>query len=53
VALRRIEPGEEITIDYGKEYLDCFMQTSGCRCHHCRRKQAAKRRNKRAARKRN
>ena len=53
VALRRIEPGEEITIDYGKEYLDCFMRTSGCRCDHCRRKRAAKRRKKRAARKRN
>jgi SET domain-containing protein len=53
VALRRIEPGEEITIDYGKEYLDCFMRTRGCRCDHCRRKQAAKRRKKRAARKRN
>ena len=54
VALRRIEPGEEITIDYGKEYLDKFMKTGGCRCDHCRRKRAAKRRKqRRAARKRN
>jgi SET domain-containing protein len=54
VALRRIEPAEEITIDYGKEYLDYFMQFGGCRCDTCRRKRAAKRRKqRRAARKRN
>src|ERR1700722_17401633 len=54
VALRRIEPGEEITIDYGKEYLDYFMQSGGCRCDTCRRKRAAKRRKqRRAARQRN
>jgi SET domain-containing protein len=53
VALRRIEPGEEITYDYGKEYLDYFLQKSGCRCDHCRRKRAARRRAmRRAARKR-
>jgi uncharacterized protein len=53
VALRRIEPGEEITYDYGKEYLDYFLEEGGCRCDHCRRKRAAKRRKKRrAARKR-
>src|SRR5271166_6151522 len=32
VALRRIEPGEEITYDYGKEYLDYFLGNGGCRC---------------------
>jgi hypothetical protein len=54
VALRRIEPGEEITIDYGKEYLDYFMQSGGCRCDTCRRKRAAKRRKqRRVARKQN
>jgi SET domain-containing protein len=25
VALRQIEPGEEITYDYGREYLKCFL----------------------------
>lgn len=49
VALRRIEPGEEITIDYGKEYLDYFIAEGGCRCNHCRSKRAAKRRAKRRA----
>src|SRR5580698_529725 len=53
VALRRIEPGEEITYDYGKEYLEYFLEEGGCRCPHCRRKRAAKRRKqRRAARKR-
>ena len=54
VALRSIEPGEEITYDYGKEYLEYFLEEGGCRCPHCRRKRAAKRRKqRRAARKRN
>ena len=54
VALRRIEPDEEITYDYGKEYMEFFLEEGGCRCDHCRRKRAAKRRKqRRAARKRN
>src|SRR5580692_3027912 len=54
VALRRIEPDEEITYDYGKEYLEYFLEEGGCRCDWCRRKRAAKRRKqRRAARKRN
>ena len=51
VALRRIEPGEEITYDYGKEYLDYFMQAGGCRCASCRRKRALRRRRARARKK--
>ena len=35
VALRRIEPGEEITYDYGKEYFDEFLAPVGCRCEAC------------------
>ena len=34
VALRRIEPGEEITYDYGEEYFDLFLKAS-CRCTAC------------------
>src|SRR5262249_17880610 len=37
VALRRIEPDEEITYDYGREYLKAFL-AGGCRCLACRRK---------------
>jgi hypothetical protein len=38
VALRRIEPREEITYDYGREYLNYFFENGGCRCTLCRRK---------------
>lgn len=49
VAMRRIEPGEEITYDYGKDYFWYFKEIGGCRCPHCRRKKAAKRRAARKA----
>ncbi|MFZ3360236.1 MAG: SET domain-containing protein [Xanthobacteraceae bacterium] len=44
VALRRIAPGEEITLDYGKEYFDLFIKSAGCRCIACRAKAALHRR---------
>ena len=40
VALRQIEPGEEITYNYGREYLKSFLDNGGCRCAACRRKKA-------------
>src|SRR5215472_9315633 len=40
VALRRIEPGEEITYNYGRGYLKSFLDNGGCRCAACRRKKA-------------
>ena len=40
VALRRIEPDEEITYDYGRGYLKSFLADGGCRCAPCRRKKA-------------
>ena len=49
VALRRIEPDEEITYDYGKDYFSYFKEVGGCRCAHCRKKRAAKRRRQRQA----
>jgi uncharacterized protein len=36
-AIRRIQPGEEITYDYGREYVDLFFKT-GCQCATCRGK---------------
>jgi uncharacterized protein len=39
VASRRIEPGEEITYDYGQEYLDYFFGND-CRCPACRAKKS-------------
>jgi hypothetical protein len=50
VALRRIEPGEEITYDYGTEYHKYFVENGGCRCSSCRAKAAARRRRRKAAR---
>ena len=44
VALRRIEPGEEITYDYGREYLKYFFENGGCRCARCCKKAAHHRR---------
>jgi len=44
VALHRIEPGEEITYDYGREYLDYFLKSGTCRCAACRKKAARRRR---------
>src|SRR6516164_839969 len=44
VALRRIEPGEEITHDYGRDYVKYFLENGGCRCAVCRRKKALRRR---------
>jgi SET domain-containing protein len=52
VALRRIEPEEEITYDYGREYLQYFLESGGCRCAACRKKRSARRRRQRQARKR-
>jgi uncharacterized protein len=45
-----IEPGEEITYNYGKEYFQYFLESGGCRCTHCRRKRARRRAKLRAAR---
>jgi uncharacterized protein len=38
VALRRIAPGEEITLDYGPDYFDLFIKETGCRCAACKAK---------------
>src|SRR5258708_35608586 len=47
VASRRIEPGEEITYDYGQEYLDYFFKND-CRCPACRAKQSRSARRRRS-----
>jgi hypothetical protein len=35
VSRRRIEPGEELTYNYGKEYFDEHIKRKGCRCIKC------------------
>ena len=34
-ALCDIEPGEEITLDYGEDYFELFIKANGCRCAAC------------------
>jgi hypothetical protein len=39
---RNIKEGEEITIDYGKEYFDDHIKPGGCKCDACRNKKQRK-----------
>lgn len=34
-AEKKIQPGQELTYNYGKEYFDEFIKPGGCRCEHC------------------
>ena len=34
-AVRAIKKGEELTIDYDKEYFDEFIRPAGCKCWKC------------------
>jgi SET domain-containing protein len=36
-ARKKIIPGEEITFDYGKEYINEYIKKTGCRCSQCSR----------------
>src|SRR4249920_3121023 len=51
-ALRKIKPDEEITYDYGNDYLKYVIGRSRCQCGRCRRRRARKQREARAAKKR-
>lgn len=35
-AIKRIEAGDELTYDYGKEYTDEYIKPHGCRCVPCK-----------------
>jgi uncharacterized protein len=39
-SLRKIEPGEEITYDYGKSYFDAFIGKDKCLCPKCTARRA-------------
>lgn len=44
-AVKAIKPGDEITVDYGEEYIDLYFDKTGCLCATCRprlRKRKAK-----------
>ena len=51
-ALRKIKPDEEITYDYGNDYLKYVIGRSHCKCSRCRRRRAHKQREARASKKR-
>jgi uncharacterized protein len=34
-AIKAIEPGQEITYDYGPEYFDLIIKPMGCKCARC------------------
>lgn len=51
-ALRKIKPDEEITYDYGNDYLKWVIGRSHCQCRRCRRRRARKQREARALKKR-
>ena len=51
-ALRAIEPGEEITYDYGVDYLKNVIGRSNCKCGRCMRRRAKRARERRALQKR-
>lgn len=51
-ALRKIKLDEEITYDYGKDYLKYVIGRSRCQCGRCRRRRARKQREARALKKR-
>lgn len=35
IAKRKINAGEEITYDYGKDYFEDFIKPKGCKCMKC------------------
>ncbi len=42
VAMKNIQPGEELTYDYGKDYFNDFIKPFGCRCVKCAGSKATK-----------
>ena len=42
-AIRNIKPGDEITYNYGRNYVDAFIKPVGCKCLACATKKAKNR----------
>jgi SET domain-containing protein len=34
-AIKKIQPGDEITYDYGRDYFDLILKPIGCKCDKC------------------
>ena len=49
-AIKNIEPGEEISYDYGTDYFKAYLKPIGCKCEACERKRRKKRAEARAER---
>jgi SET domain-containing protein len=47
-AIKTIQPGDEITYDYGKEHFNGFIKPKGCQCVKCREKRRKERAAKRS-----
>jgi uncharacterized protein len=43
-AVKTIEPGSEITYDYGREYFELIIKPKGCRCAHCAKRKTPRQR---------
>src|SRR3954462_1472067 len=48
-AIKNIEPGDEITYDYGKDHFNAYIKPKGCLCVKCREKRRKERAEVRAA----
>jgi uncharacterized protein len=48
-AIKTIQPGEEITYDYGTDYFKSYLKPIGCKCAHCENKRRIARAEARAA----
>jgi len=51
-AKRTIQPGEEITYHYGRNYFIAFIKPHGCRCAHCKQARKARRAPRRRSKRR-
>src|SRR5579871_2660125 len=49
-AIKDIEPGEEISYDYGTDYFKAYLKPIGCKCDCCGKKRKKKRAEARAER---
>lgn len=49
-AIKNIEPGEEISYDYGTDYFKAYLKPIGCKCDACEKKRKKRRAEARAER---
>ena len=51
-AIKTIQPGDEITYDYGTDYFKSYLKPIGCKCAHCEKKRKIARAEARVVKKR-